>query len=350
MSAGAGHKRAAQALFFSCQQNYPEIEAKNIDLLDYSTWFFKKTTASLYHFLAQYLPTLYGLAYKGTDYSVFAKLLYKMSVLLEINNTRLHDFIADFNPDLIIATHFLVPAVVKNSALQIPMDMLITDYGLHGFWLAPNIRHFYVATPEMSEGLKKMDCSAFATGLPVHPEFLVEKNIDFLKAKFNLTPGWKTVLSVSGGFGLKDNSSLINKLATTMPQTNLIVISGKDNDLLFQKYIKILPSQNCNYQIIKFTEEIDELMRVADVIITKPGGITLTECAWLNKKIILTEPIPGQEEANESYFIKNKLAIKLDDADPIQTITKYLGTPYVSPRPKPFPNDLILERALKNSP
>ena len=65
-SAGAGHKRAAEALFLTCKQKYPQIQAEHIDLLDYSSGFFKKITASLYHFSVKYLPGIYGLVYKTT--------------------------------------------------------------------------------------------------------------------------------------------------------------------------------------------------------------------------------------------------------------------------------------------
>ncbi len=349
-SAGAGHKRAAEALFLTCLQKYPQIEAKHIDLLDYSSWFFKKNTASLYHFLAQYLPILYGLAYKATDYSYFAKLLNKLSKLLQINNHKLQEFIKNYSPDLIISTHFLTLALIKDVAKEIPLDTVITDYGVHGLWLAPNVRNFYVATPEMAEELQNKKLNAFATGLPLHPNFFIEKNYDFLKAKFNLNAAWPTILLMSGGLGLKNQTDLIKKIIANFPQTNLTVISGKGNGVLYKKYKQIKTPLNFNYQIIKFTNEIDELMRVADIIITKPGGITMTECAFLNKKIILTEPIPGQEEINEKYFIAKGLAIKLDEKKIVEQIKNSLILSK-NPPPKIYStaNETILNISLKQS-
>lgn len=348
MSAGAGHKRAAEALFLSCLQKHPDIETRHIDLLDYSSWFFKKTTASLYHFVAQYLPPLYSLAYKSSDYSIFAKMLDKFSTLLEINNLRLRDFIKEYSPDLIIATHFLVPTVIKTTLKNIPLDMVITDYGLHELWLAPNVRNFYVATSDMAELLKQRGLSSFATGLPVHPEFLKEKNTEFLKAKFNLNLDSQTILLMSGGFGLKNQSPLIKKIVANFPQTNLVVISGKGNDTLYQEYKQIKTPINFNYQIIKFTTDVDELIRVSDIVITKPGGITMTECVYLNKKVILTDPIPGQEEINEKYFTTRGLAEKLDPKNPVEQIKKLLASEQKFPIQKqPDPNETILNIALK---
>jgi len=348
ISVGAGHKRAAEALFLTCLQKYPQIEAKNIDLLDYSSWFFKKTTASLYDFLVKYLPKLYDLGYKATDYEYFAKLLNKLSKILQINNGKLQDFITNYSPDLIISTHFLTPALVKNETTEIPMDMVITDYGVHGLWLAPNVRNFYVATQEMAEELKKKKLNVFATGLPIHPNFFIEKNYDFLKAKFNLNTKWPTILLMSGGLGFKNQTELIKKIITNFPQTNLTVVSGKGNEILYKKYKQIEAPSNFNYQIIKFTTEIDELMRVADVIITKPGGITMTECAYLNKIPLLTESIPGQEEINEKYFTTKNLAIKLNEKNPIEQIKNLLTLSKNSPpKDKSAVNETILNNSLK---
>ncbi|HRY36748.1 MAG TPA: glycosyltransferase [Candidatus Magasanikbacteria bacterium] len=347
-SAGAGHKRAAEALFLSCKQKYPQIQTEHIDLLDYSNCFFKKITASLYHFSVKYFPAIYGLAYKATNHYFFADLLNKLSGILRLNNLKLHSFVKNYSPDLIISTHFIVPAVVKDIVKSIPIDMVITDYGLHGVWLAPNVRNFYVAHEKIAHELQEKKIQAIATGLPVHPNFFSEKNIEILKTKFDLRPKEKTILIMSGGFGLKDQTRLIKKITSSFSKINLLVISGKDNDKLYQKYKNIQTPPGVNYQVIKFTDDIDELIRICDIVITKPGGITLAECAYLNKKIILTEPIPGQEETNEKYFTQNKLAVKLQEKNITGQIRQLLELPENKKSPTLSANDLILNEALKN--
>lgn len=347
MSAGAGHKRAAQALFLSCQKEHPEIQSQHIDILDYSTKFLNLHTAHAYHFLVKFFPFIYRLAYKLTDSPKTAVLIEKLSGLFDLNSPKLQKFIKDYSPDLIIATHFLIPAVIKKNFSDLPIDILITDYGLHGFWLSPTIRNFYTANQQITDTLTARGLNAFTTGLPINPAFFEEKNIEFLKAKYGVDPNNQTVLIMSGGFGLKNQDFLIKEILKNFTGLNLLVIAGKDNKKLIKKYLSIKTGKFNNYQVFEFVEKIEDLMVVSDIIITKPGGLTLTECAFLNKKIILSKPIPGQEELNEKYFLENRLAIKLEEKNIAKQISELLKTAEIKNRSDNLPNSQILSLAIK---
>jgi len=349
MSAGAGHKRAAQALFLSCKQNYPAIDCYHLDILDYSTKFLNLNTAQAYHFLVKYFPFIYRLAYKFTDSPKTAILIEKLSGLFALNSPKLQEFIKNYSPDLIIATHFLIPAMIKKNFPDLPIDMIITDYGLHGFWLNPKIRNFYTATPEISKALTTRGLLAHNTGLPIDPDFYEEKNLNSLKIKYSIKPDSPTILIMSGGFGLKNQKFLIKEILQNFPDFNLLVIAGKNNKKLVKKYLSLKKENTKNYQVFEFIEKIDDLISVADIIITKPGGITLTECLLLNKKIILTEPIPGQEKLNEEYFLKKTLAIKENKKEIVEQIKSLLTEQKPKKTEIKNPGKTILEIAFKNT-
>lgn len=349
MSAGAGHTRAAEALFLSCQKQYPEIQSVRIDIIDYSSWFFKKTTADVYHFLIKKIPFIYGWFYKLTDTRFTPFIFNKFYKIFEKNNCKLQSLIKDYKPDLIIATHFLIPTIIKKTAKNIPIDIVITDYGLHNFWLTPNIRKFYVSSKKIEDKLKNMGFSAFTTGIPLHPDFFENKDSSLLKTKYNIDINEPTILIMSGGFGLKNQSLLAKKILLNFPKINLLVISGKNNKNLSNKYKELKKSENINYQVFDFIEKIDELIFLSDIILTKPGGITLSECAFLNKKIILTKPIPGQEELNEQYFIQNNLAIKIEENNIINQIKNLFLKTQTNGPPLINPNEKILDIAIKNT-
>ncbi len=350
MSAGAGHKRAAEALFLSCQKNYPDIISKNIDITDFATPFFKKITADAYHLTVQKFPFVYKYLYYLTDTRLTPYILNKIYKLLELNNKKLLEIIRDYKPDLIISTHFLIPSIIKRVAKNIPLDMVITDYGLHYFWLTPGIRNFYVASENVLEKLNKLHLTAFKTGLPIHPDFFEEKNLESLKIKYKIDSNNPTILMMSGGFGLKDQSLMIKKILKDFPLLNLIVIAGKNNEKLTKKYLAIKNPENINYQVFDFAEKIDELMKLADIVFTKPGGITLSECLYLNKNIILTKPIPGQEELNEKYFIQNNLAVKINPDDIVSQIKNLLAQKQRDfLQISPTINEKILSLSIKNT-
>ncbi|HNU96163.1 MAG TPA: glycosyltransferase [Candidatus Magasanikbacteria bacterium] len=349
MSAGAGHKRAAEALFLSCQKEYPDINCCHLDVLDYSTKFLNFNTAGGYHFLVKYLPFIYRLAYNLTDSPKTAILMEKLSGLFALNSPKLQEFIKNYSPDLIIATHFLIPAMIKKNFPDLPIDMIITDYGLHGFWLNLKIRNFYVATHEISDKLRSQGIYAFVTGLPINPGFVEEKNLESLKIKYNINPNIPTILIMSGGFGLKNQKFLIKKVLKSFPDFNLLVIAGKNNKKMIKKYLALKKETNPHYQVFEFIEKIEDLMAVSDIIITKPGGITLTECAYLNKKIILNSPIPGQEEINKNYFIKHGLAFDLNKKNIVWQIENLLKQKEILSFLPKNSNEQILQQILKNS-
>lgn len=304
-SAGAGHKRAAEALRLACALKYPKIEARHIDLVDYSDWLVKKTVSSTYHFLAKHLPAFYGLLYKSSDTGVSAQMLSLFISLFKINTRKLHQYVDDFAPDRLVSTHFIASAFLKKHAERAPLDMVITDYELNRIVLDPEVRKFYAPNEEVKNEILGLGRRAHATGIPLHPEFLKHKNPDTSLADFGITRGRPTILVMTGGCGLADPAQVVKSIVKNIGNINLIVITGKNNPRTFARLNRLATGPSVTYRVIDFTERIDELIRLADLIITKPGGLTVTECLAMKKPVLLMNPIPGQEVANVRYIEKN---------------------------------------------
>lgn len=325
-SAGAGHKRAADALHLTCKELYPHIDSEHIDIIEYSDWLIKKSVSSGYNFLVKHAPELFGLLYDAGDYSKTAELLNSFSVLLKINTRRLNKFVADYNPDIIICTHFLATAFLRKFAERIPVDMLITDYELNKIMLNPSVRYFFAPSEDIVSDLTRYGKKSFATGIPVHPEFKKEKDLSLSAKHFQLNTKIPTVLLMTGGGGLTDSSKIMANLTKNISDANIIAISGKNNKKLFDKLNKALHPNNSYSKIIEYTDRIDELMKLSDVIITKPGGLTVTECLFLKKPLLLVSPIPGQEKANIEFVEKNNYGRHIADHNLIHIETNNLLT------------------------
>lgn len=304
-SAGAGHKRAAESLKYYCQKTYPQIEAVHIDLIDYSDWLIKKTVSSTYHLLVKNLPEIYGLIYKSSDTYISAKILNLVVSLLKINTRKLNKYIKDFQPDRIVSTHFLASALVKKFAKKIPLDMVITDYELHKIVLDPMIRKFYTPTEEVKNEIIKLGRRAITTGIPLHPDFFQMKDLNQTYLDFQLNPQFKTILIMCGGYGLINPINFYKQINNNLSALNLIVITGQGSIETIKKIKDIPTYPSLNISIIEYTNRIDELIKIADIVITKPGGLTTTECLAMKKPILIVNPIPGQEEANVKFIEKN---------------------------------------------
>ncbi|PIT88636.1 MAG: hypothetical protein COU29_02580 [Candidatus Magasanikbacteria bacterium CG10_big_fil_rev_8_21_14_0_10_36_32] len=344
-SAGTGHVRAAEALYLTCRTKYPQIKSAHIDIMDYSGGLFGKSITSSYHFLARHLPNIYGLLYQMFDFSKSPDVLNKISLLLKINLRKFNKFIKEYQPDQIFCTHFLASAFANQYADKIPIDFLITDYEINKVCLAPQIRYFFTPSNDICDELKQMGRQAFYTGIPIHPEFLKEKNINELKNKWRINNDWPTILILTGGIGLIDPVPFVKEIINDFKNINLIIVVGKNNKKIFKELNKF-QLNSINYRVITYTTKIDELMRLADVILTKPGGLSVTETLFLQKPALLSMPIPGQEEANVRFVEKNNYGRQIPELNKItDALQEIIRRPDIFT--KPNLSKLVNEKILK---
>lgn len=346
-SAGMGHVRAADALFFYAKKNYPNWETFHIDLAEYSSPLIKIPTTTGYRAVVKHWPGLWKFLYRSLDSKQRMNFLSKLNFLIEFNSKKLLKFIKTYQPDRIICTHFLAGYALKEVAQKIPVDMVITDYYAHKIWQSPFIRYYFIANEEIKNDLNLSAEQAIVSGLPIDPKFLENKNNRELKNKFSILPNRPTILLLAGGDGLIDTSVIAKRIMEEMSDINLLAVAGKKNLKIYNKLKKITSLKN-NYKFFSFTPDIDELMRTSDIIITKPGGLTLSECLYLQKPIIMINPIPGQEEKNVDFIEKNNYGVVLkketDVKNLINDILNKRKILAIKNKDKIPPNEIILAK------
>lgn len=316
LSAGAGHVRAGEALKKQAGLSFKNLEIKHIDMAEYITLPMKKTAIDTYTLMIKKMPELWGFLYQKTDQPKITKKFNSLTRKLKnVNSLKLYDEIQSYTPDSIICTHFLPAEVILNASkkheTKIPVSIVVTDYDLHGLWLVPDTSHFFVATEKIKWKMINRnipESKITVSGIPIDPCFYEEKSNTTLKNKHEIPLDQKTILVLSGGQGLGKTKKVVKTLFQTKKTLTIIAIAGKNKklenslrSLQAPTHIKFIP--------IGWTNIIDEYMRIADVILTKAGGITTTECTTLNKQIIITDPIPGQEEHNTDYILENNLGV-----------------------------------------
>jgi processive 1,2-diacylglycerol beta-glucosyltransferase len=225
--------------------------------------------------------------------------------------------------------------------------VVVTDYYAHQIWVAPGIRHLFVATEEIKQALGKKHSSVIVSGIPIHPRFLKQKNHPQLLLKFKIANQSPVVLFLSGGNGLVDTSKTVEYILKEYSNLTIIAISGKGNETLYQKLIG-LPHGKNDYRVFKFLDNIDEWMRIANIIVTKPGGLTVTECLYLKKPMLLLNPIPGQEEKNAQYVTTQHFGKLVNNPkELVSSIKLLLENPsmFKTPPSLPNPNEVIFNQS-----
>jgi processive 1,2-diacylglycerol beta-glucosyltransferase len=196
------------------------------------------------------------------------------------------------------------------------LTVVVTDYHGHSYYNVPLIDRYFVAIPEVKDDLVRVgveEQKISVTGIPVSQKFYSGYDAKSLKRKLGFKNDFKTVLFVSR---LSKDFVIpaIEKLLGLEDKINLVMVCG-GNDGLYKKIKETFPARK-NFKLFNWTNRIDEYMKISDVVISKPGGLMISECLALGKRIILTDPIPGQEERNAEFMAKynyGKMALTAEE-------------------------------------
>ena len=315
---GSGHKSIANYIndYFS---NNGDYETLNIDLLDYSKKSLKKFTSGFYNFTQKFAPFIWEVVYRVTSNkpagTVSAKLQSKV-----VSGKKIDKVIKDFNPDVVIATHFTgatyIAKMIRNGELDTKLVSVVTDYRAHPIWIEAHktMDALVVNSPEekrflIKKGIEPQIIKTF--GIPVSSKYsthLYDKSS--LLKKYGLT-GERPIILFYGGGGGGSYLSLpyLLSIVEKKVDADIFFVSGKSEEL-YKKASGIVSRHNAkNVRVLGFITNGPELMMVSDFIITKPGGITVTECLCFKKPMLLIRGNGGQEKDNYRYLVKNGFAI-----------------------------------------
>ncbi|NOH16570.1 MGDG synthase family glycosyltransferase [Clostridium cochlearium] len=330
VSAGGGHSKAAEALKEYIDLYSPDSTVKVIDTLKYINPIIDKVIIGSYLKTIKITPSLFGKLYDYTESD------YGLSIISakfnEIMTYRLLPLIKDFNPDIFIATHpfptEMLSILKSKHKINSPIISILTDYAPHSFWLHPCIDAYIVSNECMisemvSKGIPKNTIYPF--GIPISRDFLINYDKDETLSEINFYSNKPTILVMGGSLGIGKITKVYENLLKVDEDIQIIVITGNNKKLYYDllSYRNSINKNKASY-IIGFTDKVNKYMQASDLLITKPGGLTITEALVSNIPLALFSPIPGQEEKNAQFLLTNKLAIDLHDGSNTQEIIENL--------------------------
>ncbi len=319
-TAGIGHKKASVAIKKAYEEMALEdTEVTIIDALDYTNNFFKWSYLQAYLLMVNKLPTFWGLSYYLTD-NPFVDLF--ISGLRRINNwansKKLVTMILDTKPDIIISTHFFASEVIadmkKKGVTHSKLVTVVTDYRLHAWWIAEGTDYYIVASEDTKRELenRKVDPSIIKSmGIPVEPVFSKQLDRPGIFKSTLLRDDLFTILVIGGGFGVGPIEGIVKVIAEIKMDLQTVVVCGRNEELV-KKIEKLKKDLNLNMKITGFVDNVYEYMEISDILISKSGGITVSESLAKEIPMVIISPIIGQETANCNFLVKNKAALKVD--------------------------------------
>lgn len=331
VSAGAGHMRAAEAIRAHAALHETGVAATHLDVMDYVPAGFRKLYTDFYIGLVNRHPVLWGYLYQLTNDASPDGFMQALRRAIERLNTRsLRKQIAAFEPDAIICTHFLPAEILahmtRKSRLDCPVWVQVTDFDLHRMWVQPHMRGYFAANDEVAFRMRAQGIPAHSihvTGIPIMPAFALAPDRDACARELGIDPQRRTVLLMGGGAGLGSLDQVAARLMEAEPDFQMIALAGKNRDALhaLQRIAVRYPGRLLPHG---FTERVERLMACADIVITKPGGLTTSECLALGLPMILNSPIPGQEERNADFLLEQGVALKASDAVTLEYRLRHL--------------------------
>jgi processive 1,2-diacylglycerol beta-glucosyltransferase len=331
LSAGSGHVRAAEAILAACHKVSPSTEAVHVDVANFVSPNFRRLYVEGYRVAVQHAPGLWGRIYRYSDSQtmdgVLTPLLYKIQRSCA---NGFYAYLQRFRPDLILTTHFLIPQLIAaerhHPSFGPPVETVITDYEVHRFWISNVVTRYYVAHEGMVESLARYGVSGSrvtVSGIPVHPSFLEKYALARIAQELELDLEKPIILMLSGGLGIFELQQAVQRLLDLPVPLQVITVSGK-NDLLRRRLEAMKVPAGITLRNLGYVRNMPELMAISDIIMTKPGGLSVSECLAMKKKMILYSPIPGQEEKNADYLVREGAAVHVESMNELPALVSQL--------------------------
>jgi processive 1,2-diacylglycerol beta-glucosyltransferase len=328
-SVGAGHLRAAQAVELALREVAPEAIVQNLDVLTLTNAAFRKLYGQAYLELVNDAPHVLGYMYDLMDRPRRPKSRRdRLRLLVErLNLSKLCDVLQCQSWDVIVNTHFLPAEIIaqlkRKRKIKTPQMVVTTDFETHRLWVYEPVEHYTTATEEGAAYLKHwgVKSSISVTGIPIHPVFAKPKSRESCAKAHGSAVGLPVVLQLAGGFGVGPIQTIYQQILAIDKPLQVFVVAGKNAKAKAELERVQVPARH-RAKVIGFTTEIDELMTLADVVVSKPGGLTTSETLARGAAMAIVNPIPGQESRNSDYLLENGAAIKINN---IATLGYKLG-------------------------
>lgn len=320
-STGQGHNQAAASVENAFKSHgYTTIK---YDFLARNSKLLNNIIVYGYEFLASKFSFIYGLLYNLSD-TKFTNKLLKLPFYL--NSRKFYKKVDELKPDLIVASHaFSINVMRKFKKVhpEIPYILIVTDFKAHSTYIDHIVDAYVTGSNYTKNNLIKTGITPdkiYPIGIPINERFYKEKT-----SAEELKDDYFNLLLMSGSLGLDSISLVLKQLLKNKNKLRITVVCGK-NEKLKKNLINYCSNYNFSdkkLHILGYTTDIAYLMDYCDLIISKPGGLTVTESIVKNIPLIIPFSIPGQEQENTDFLVGEGYSISIDSIDNINNVVNY---------------------------
>ena len=314
ISEDSGHHCASLSIERALHALNPDTETLNINSFNYTNPILERIINTTYMSVVKRTPEIWDYLY---DNPKVMKSVHRLRDIIHRSNTgKLRTLLDEFRPDGVICTQAfpcgLIADYKKTFDVNIPLLGVLTDYAPHSYWIFDKVDRYIV--PSMETGRKLIDNGVdpdriMPYGIPIDAKFQHNPDRQEIFRKLSLSPDLSTALIMGGTQGLGPIKELVTLLDRSELQLQIIIACGTNKRLF-----KWLERRKCNFKkktvILSFADNIDELMHISTVIVTKPGGITTAEALARGLPMLIVNPLPAQEAMNTRFLLNEGVAVR----------------------------------------
>jgi processive 1,2-diacylglycerol beta-glucosyltransferase len=322
-TAGGGHVAAAAALEEAWRTMFPGDTLETLDIVKLFSPLHRRIHAEGYVKLVEHAPELWGMVFAKTDNPQLARKLNRLRKALPSGSrSRFARQVKAFAPRVVLCTHYLpVEMLSVLKAAEPPAGAeqgdpfvvsVVTDFEAHALWMGPGVDLYCVAAEETRARLLAREVEparVIASGIPISAKFASTPDAKAVRRALGLRDDQPVLLVLSGGFGLGPVAEILAALDKVGRTFQTVVVTGRNIEL--RRELATADHRHPTH-VLGFASNMHELMAVADLIITKPGGLTTSEALALGKPLFIINPIPGQEAANSDFLLERGAAAKVN--------------------------------------
>lgn len=316
-SAGTGHLKAAQALTKVFHEHPKVTEVVHSDALYFTNKLFRDFYSKLYSRLVQDAPDFLGWWYKQSDEPWKTD---GMRLMLDrLNTGPLVKFIRKFDPHITVCTHFMPAGIISHliakNLLDAHLSIVVTDLDFHAMWLSRVFHRYFVAIEETKVHLEMLGLPSdriTVSGIPIDPEFTKPIDRVGVRAQFGLHPTRPTLLLSAGALGVGPAEFVVERLKGLKTKAQTVVVCGRSAETR-ERVLRSVGESDENFRILGYTDRMADLMKISDLFIGKPGGVTTAEALTCGLPMVIVSPIPGQEERNSDHLLEDGVAVKCNE-------------------------------------
>lgn len=322
-SFGGGHRSAAEALLHYYQAHYEDdVEVRIVDFFEEFMPGVNVLAKFAYQQSVAFFPELYGTFFDASNVLPTNPVVHELRIM---GFQRATAYIDKFAPDAVISTFPVAGGVVSDIKEERPLvsGTVVTDYGVHRTWLHPGTDFYFVASREVREYLVARGIAwdrVIVSGIPVHEKFSEQLSREECRRYLGLSDRFTVLLTSAAGL-----AGDLRDMAEELAESGVQVAAATGHNARLKRRLDTLAKRNQHVRVYGHTPDMHRMMRAADVLVGKAGGLTVSESLAMGLPLIIHNPVPGQEIFNVDFLVNSGAGLLSRDEDDVVEKVRFLS-------------------------